>query len=318
METTERYEAIDLALRAYRRVQDGGVLRRGVVLVGLNLVLALIGGIVFWMARDGIISEFKQFTVFAEQLDMESFFAHWLRFALVILVIQIPVWILYAAAEAANLRWYLRREETAGFLGIRLDADTLRVMLAQFVVWLIVFVIWLGLPGLWAGLAFMAQGNTAVGILAAVLFLLTLFFNLVAVPYLAVRLAPTAALAVADGAVSLPRAWSGMRGRMLQPFLAFVLLCVVSFAVSQVLAVFLQFGMLGPLFSITTAAQSAETTDPTAVLESALDVLWSPGVVVAASLFSILSVAIGYAFAIGMQAVCAGAVRDIRRAPTDA
>ena len=33
METTERYEAIDLALRAYRRVQDGGGLRRGVVLV---------------------------------------------------------------------------------------------------------------------------------------------------------------------------------------------------------------------------------------------------------------------------------------------
>jgi hypothetical protein len=318
MEKTERYEAIDLALRAYRRVQDGGVLRRGVVLVGLNVVLMLIGGVVFWMARDGIIAEAKQAIVFAEELDMEAFVALWLRTGLVILAMQIPFWILYAAIEAANLRWYLRREETAGFLGIRLDADTLRVIIAQLLVWLVLFALWLGLPGLWVGLAFMAQGNTAVSILAVILFILTFFFNFVAVPYLAVRLAPTAALAVADGAVSLPRAWSGMRGRMLQPFLAFVLLFVVSFAVSQVLTVVLQFGMMGPLLSIATAAQTAGTSDPTVVFESLLEVLWSPGVVVAISLLGLLTIAVGYIFNIGMQAVCAGAVRDMRQASTDA
>jgi hypothetical protein len=318
METTERYEAIDLALRAYRRLKDGGVLRRGVVLVGLHVVLGLIGSIVFWLARHEIIAEAKQAIVFAEELDMEAFFALWLRTGLVILAMQIPFWILYAAIEAANLRWYLRREETPGLLGIRLDLDTFKVMLAQLLVWLILFALWLGLPGLWAGLAFITQGNTAIAILAGIMFVLTFFFNFVAVPYLAVRLAPTAALAVADGAVSLPRAWSGMRGRMLQPFLAFVLLFIVSFAVSQVLTVVLQFGMLGPLLSIVTAAQNAGTADPTAVLESLLEGLWSPGLVIAISLLWLLTIGVGYIFNIGQQAICAGAVRDMQRTRTEA
>lgn len=314
MQTTERYEAIDLALRAYRRLKDGGVLRRGVILLGGNLVLAAIAAALFWVLREAIVGAWSRALVFAEALDFASFFAIWVQGALAMLLLSIPGWILLASIEAANLRWYLRGEETGGPLAIRLDADTWRVMLSQVLVYLIVFGMWMGLPGLFAGLVFASQANQVLAIIATLLTVLAMLFNLVAVPYVAMRIAPTAAKAVADANLSVGRTWAGMRGRMLQPFLAIVLLFIVSFVISQVVGIALQLTMMAPLMSLMASIQTDPTFDPA----SLLDMIWSPGAVIVFILFSLLGSVLNYAMAIGLQAICAGAVRDMQRIPTDA
>lgn len=308
---TERYEAIDLALRAYRRPQDGGVLRRGLVLASACAALFVVGALSLLLLEEALLEEVERLFASLQTADFGAMLAWQFRISLMVLPFKIGLWVLNAAIEAANLRWYLRGEETVGPTGLRLDADTWRVMLAQLVVWLIVYGMWIGLPALFVGLAITAP---PLAVVAGILAVLGMLLNIIAVPYVALRLAPVAALAVADGKVSPTRVWSAMRGRMLQPFLAFVLLFVIYFAVSQVIGVVMQFGVMGPFIGMISAVESGEAFDPGAFFA----LFWSPAMIVTFAVFGTLGVVLGYALAIGLQAICAGAVRDMQGAEADA
>lgn len=122
-------------------------------------------------------------------------------------------YVLFAAYEAACLRWLLRGESGGGLFGLNLGADTWRVF-ACYWAWL----------GLWAGfVVFVAGFYLGVRALAVIAGPLQIMLMLVAalaplgllalLIFVAVRLAPGAAMSVARGRFSFFSAWRATRGR---------------------------------------------------------------------------------------------------------
>jgi hypothetical protein len=136
-------------------------------------------------------------------------------------LISILAWPLWAAIEAANLRWFVRGERTGGPLALRFGADELRVMLVHAALFAIFMLVYLAaiLP-LIVG-AVLAAAAPLVGAPVLIIMFLALF---VVLAWVFARLAPTAALTIRDRSFGLSRAWSGMKGRSRRVIAAFLLL----------------------------------------------------------------------------------------------
>jgi hypothetical protein len=159
-------------------------------------------------------------------------------------------YVLFAAYEAACLRWLLRGESGGGVFGLSLGADTWRVF-ACYCVWvglLIGFVVlvagfYLGVRAL-AEIAGPLQIVLMLGAALAPLGLLALLL------FVAVRLAPGAAMSVARGRFAFFGAWHATRGRFWALLGGFFILIVGYVVIGGVMSEVLQIPVRGELAPI--------------------------------------------------------------------
>jgi hypothetical protein len=142
-------------------------------------------------------------------------------------------YLLFAAYEAACLRWMIRGE-TGGLMGLSFGADTWRVYSTYWIWFLlyiglsIVFTIVMGVAvGVGVGLASSGGGDPAA---SALPLLLVSLLQYAVMLYFGVRLAPAAAISVGRKKFSFFKAWTVTRGRfwaLLGAFLLAVLILIV-------------------------------------------------------------------------------------------
>lgn len=142
--------------------------------------------------------------------------------------------ILFAAYEAACLRWLVRGESGGGFLGLRLGGDTWRVF-AIYWLWLLLSIVFMcGVAILYLGLRALGEAAEALRLPLLVIAALAPLGLIALGLWLAVRLAPGAAISVARGRFAFFEAWGATRGRFWPLLGAFFIVCVGYFVVATI------------------------------------------------------------------------------------
>jgi hypothetical protein len=228
------------------------------------------------------------------------------------------VFVLYAAYEAACLRW-LTRGETGGLFGLTLGADTWRVYLSywvwlgiymagstalSFVMMFVVFALAMGGAG-----GSMDGEQMGVSFILAMVVMYALYYG--ALAYFAVRFAPAAATSVARGRFSFFDAWVVTRGRFWSLFGSFFLIYIMQFVAGLVLGIVALFLLFGSVFA--GLDMSAAATNPEAFMSAymaALGQIFSnPTTIALFATYYIIATAIGLFFVVLMFGVNARAVQ---------
>lgn len=192
-------------------------------------------------------------------------------------LLMVVFYLLFAAYEAACLRWMIRGE-VKGLFGLALDADTLRVYFTYWVWFFLLialyFVVTILAVSVGVGAALSAGGSgqnigaTMVGVVLAC------FAVLFAVLFFAVRFAPAAATSIAKRRFAFFDAWTVTKGRFWALLGAFVLLFLMflvgSFLLSIGFGVAMGMGLMGQF------DPAAEPKNP----QEAFALLASPGILV--------------------------------------
>jgi hypothetical protein len=195
------------------------------------------------------------------------------------LLLLFAIFILYAAWEAACLRWMIRGESGGGFLGLTLGSDTWRVwatywvFLGLFIAFEIALLIVIGIAAFSVRAAGGDGGGGAVG-----LFVIPLILA-VAVIYLVVRLSPAAAASIARQRFSFFSAWAISRGRFWALFGAYVLLAlmgVIATFLLEIAGFAAMMGAAGPAMS-----DMAGATDPQLAVQTMMTAMTQPSTLIA-------------------------------------
>jgi hypothetical protein len=212
-------------------------------------------------------------------------------------------YLLFAAYEAACLKWMIRGESD-GLFGLSLGADTWRVwagywiwfllLIAAYVVCGIVAFVFLG--SLFAiGSTGDPSAATSIGMIAPLLFLVILALVL----FFAVRLAPAAATSVARRKFAFFDAWTVTKGRFWELLGAFAMLFVMYLVAVMILS-------FGIVMAIGMSAGSA-AMNPNASQEDMMRVLASPQTIVPIVLIYLLIIAVAFTWILAMFGVNARA-----------
>lgn len=168
---------------------------------------------------------------------------------------QLVYYVLFAAYEAACLRW-LVRGETGGLFGLSLGADTWRVYFTYWIWFFLIIAYFIILFALGIGLGgaalFGAQGGGAetlgsMGIAA----LLAGLLWVIGMIYFAVRFAPAAATSIAKRRFAFFDAWIVTKGRFWALFGSFLLLFVMYCVAYLIISVVASFAMVGGMMGAT-------------------------------------------------------------------
>jgi hypothetical protein len=215
-------------------------------------------------------------------------------------------YLLFAAYEAACLRWMIRGE-TKGFMGLALDGDTWRVYFTYWLWFFLLIAVYIVCAivafGAIAGLAAGAHGDSSTpgptGLVAVVVVLAILLMLL----YFGVRFSPAAATSVAKKRFAFFDAWTVTKGRFWALFGAFILLWLMYMVGVMVLSgvgVFaMGAGMMGQM------AGAAEPSSP----EEAFALFASPTVWVPLALIYGVMIAGAFVFYVALFGVNARAAQ---------
>lgn len=265
-------QALNATFFAFRKRERSGVLLQAslayaVVAFGIFAVFAWLN----WQAVTDYINwsmALSERTEAVDPNDPNAVFASMMPPASVMSIMpsyflmSLLFYFLFAAYEAACLRWMIHGE-VKGFLGLALDADTLRV---YFTYWLWLFLLMavyivLVIVGvaLGVGAAMSVSGGDAGqaggAMLAAVVACLALFAALI---YVAVRFAPAAATSIAKRRFAFFDAWKVTKGRFWALLGSFLLLFLMFFVGAIVISIGLGVAMgMGMAGQISTASESA-------------------------------------------------------------
>jgi hypothetical protein len=212
-----------------RHGERGGVLLAA-TLVTTVLAIALIGlGVLLgWPVLSLLFSAASTGESLASE-QVSSLFAGIGAYILFLFVITFALYVLFAAYEAACLRWMIRRE-APGLFGLDLGADTWRVY-SSYWVW---FFVNLGVsmaaslvatPFMFLAMAPIASSGSdaALASLIALQVLISVVQN-AAMIFVSVRLAPAAATSIARKRFAFFEAWKVTRGRFWALFGSFFVL----------------------------------------------------------------------------------------------
>jgi hypothetical protein len=194
-------------------------------------------------------------------------------------LLYIVFYVLFAAYEAACLRWMIRGE-VKGLFGLALDADTWRV---YFTYWLWLFLLGAVYVGIVIVGAVVAVGGVLgmqaggadlnVGMLFLPIIVLTAVVSIFS--YVVVRIAPAAATSIAKRRFAFFDAWTVTKGRFWALFGSFLLLWLMlmvgAFVLTIGLGVAVGLGMMG---QIDPTAGPANQQDMLAMFASPS--MWAP------------------------------------------
>jgi len=272
-------EPLNATFFAFKKRERGGVLI-GASITFVVLAVVLYAGLMalVWVALGQNPFEMSQLAAQAqanpEAIQQMMSPGNVALLVLIYLVFTFAFCVLFAAYEAACLRWMIRGE-TKGLFGLALDEDTWRVY-GIYWVWFIGFIV--------GGLAFLLftailGGTIAVtaGANSPVMLVLPLLFFIVPI-YVSTRLAPAAATALAERRFAFFDAWTTSRGRFWALFGAFFLLWLVYMIIACGISVAWLSWAVGPrLVEIFTAGGSDPTAVSIALNQAIADAMTAPG-----------------------------------------
>lgn len=226
---------------AFRKREQGGVLLRAslaVVIVSVALFAAFAA--LFWGSLSETLEWYGQVIALSAANDSEALAQIGMPtglFALlpVMLIAMFVFYLLFAAYEAACLRWMIHGE-VAGFMGLSLGAPTWRVY-STYWIW---FLLYMGFSIVMSILLMVAIGAVTMstgGDPTATLTVLPVYYVLQygLMIYFGVRFAPAAATSIARRRFSFFDAWTVSKGRFWALFGSFLLLYIIYFAASLIL-----------------------------------------------------------------------------------
>jgi hypothetical protein len=189
--------------------------------------------------------------------------------------------LLLASFEAACLKWMIRGERS-GFLGLALNADTLRVYctywLWYFLLLALYFIILIVGVGVFAGIAIGAQGSAdpnamaPTAVIVVCRFVVAILFALV---YFGVRFAPAAATSIAKRRFAFFDAWKVTKGRFWALLGSFALLFLMYFVGVIVLSGVAMFALAASIAGQARQAAEPESMDQ-AMAFFATPTVWIP------------------------------------------
>lgn len=233
-------EPLNATFYAFQKRERGGVLTSASIafaIIGVAVFAAFIA--LFWGPVLGLVSWYGEIINASLAQDeaamaQAGFPAGIFAVIPAIFLLMFVFYLLYAAYEAACLRWLIHGEQK-GFMGLTLDADTWRVYVTYWV-WFglylagstalsiimiaVMSILALGGAGAGADAAGMAMGFIAVTGL-----LYIAYYG--AMIYFAVRFAPAAATSIARRRFSFFQAWTVTKGRFWALLGAFLLLWLI-------------------------------------------------------------------------------------------
>lgn len=266
---------------AFKKRDRGGVLMGAslaylvITVVVLGAFIALnyqgIGEIVTWYG--GLVAQAAQ----GHEPDPQTmtFPAGLGMFALTLIPFMFVFYVLFAAYEAACLRWMLRGE-TGGLFGLTLGADTWRVY-AGYWIW---FGLYIALSIVFTFLTFLAMGvtvfsgggnNAEAAAMPAVL--LVSLVRLIIMLFFAIRLAPAAATSVGLQKFSFFKAWTVTKGRFWALLGAFLIVVLIAF-VGEIIFIGALLMVIGA--SVMSQIMSAGANPSAADVEAILSALMTP------------------------------------------
>ncbi|MBL8530256.1 MAG: hypothetical protein JNK94_00845 [Hyphomonadaceae bacterium] len=322
-------EPLNATFYAFRKRERGGVLTAATIGFFVGCAV-LIGAFValFWGALSSFMSWYWEILSGAVTGDAAALANTGFPMEVLALLPGMLIWvflfyILYAAYEAACLRWMVRGE-TGGFLGLTLGADTWRVYVTYWVwfglylagstaqsILMVAIVSVLAVSGAGAGADLETMGGAgaaAIGLLYLVYYGAMLFF--------AVRFAPAAATSIARKRFSFFDAWTVTKGRfwaVLGAFFLLYLLYAVFSIVVGVIGFFAVFGALAPHLMQMFTSAAAGTFDIESLREDFFAAFASPATWAAAAVWQIVSwigAMVFYVAAFGVNARAAAAALE--------
>lgn len=271
-------EPLNATFFAFKKRERGGVLTGASIafaVLAIVLYAALLGFIWFALGQNPL--EMSQMAAQA-QADPEAIQqmmspGNIAIMVLVYLIFTFAICVLFAAYEAACLRWMIRGE-TKGFFGLALDDDTWRVYgiywvwFVGFIIGAIAFLIIMGILG--------ATIAATAGADSPVMLILPLLFFIVPI-YLCTRLAPAAATAIAERRFAFFDAWSTSSDRFWALFGAFFLLWLIYMLLVCGITVAWLSWAVGPRLAEIFAGGSDPTAASIAINQATMDAMSAPG-----------------------------------------
>lgn len=234
-------QALKATFFAFRKRERGGVLLRATVAFGVMALVLMAAFIaVFWGSLGPVIQWYIQIieasaTNDTAAIEAAGFPTEFFGFIGGLLLWLFPFYILFAAYEAACLRWMIHGE-TSGFMGLSLGAPTWRVW-SVYWIWFalnIAFTIVMSIVmGVMMGAMMVSTGGDPSATATAIPVVYVLQYGLMA--YFAVRFAPAAATTIARRKFAFFDSWTVTKGRFLALLGSFVLLYLIYIVASLAL-----------------------------------------------------------------------------------
>ncbi len=215
-------------------------------------------------------------------------------------------WVLFAAFEAACLRWLVRGESGGGLLGIRFGADTWRVF-AIYWLWVgVTLAVGLVIAALYVGLQAVASAGGTLQLVAMIAGGLAPLGLLALWILVAVRLAPAAAMSIAERHFVFFGAWRVTRSHFWSLLGSFVILIVgysvIAIILGQIIQIPIDRTMTPILQDMMTGG---DTNDAVRRMSEAMQ---TPTFMIFGSLYLIVTATIACVYYIAMFGVNARAV----------
>jgi len=174
------------------------------------------------------------------------------------MLIMIGGWVTWATVEAAQHRRALRDEHKGGIFPWRFKVDELLVMLAHFVLYMcymgLYFVTYIAVVLSILIAVLLGSQSTILGIIGGVVATAIIIASLALMFWVLIRLAPTAALSVANKDFAIGEAWQASKGRVWPSFFAYLLVYIIGMIVIYGLLGVVGFAFVGSIISDMKAA----------------------------------------------------------------
>lgn len=247
-------EKLDATFFAFKKRDQRLVLTRAAI--GYFIVYAVLAAIyvaLSWSSFSSLISWYAQtMQAFMQQGDPPSTPPELLGLLPFAGLLGIAVLILFAAFEAACLRWLVRGESGGGVLGLGLGADTWRVLLT-YLMWLVLFIVYVILIGIFYGICFaIANIGGAARIIAMLLGALAPLGFIALLIWGAVRFAPAAATSIARRRFAFFAAPAVTRGRFWELVGSFLILWIGYIVIVMVVQTIIELpaqGVMAPVMA---------------------------------------------------------------------